>query len=183
VGQSLARQTYLESSDLPALRALGFSRVQLVSLGILRAGAIGLAAAWVVVPVAVLLSPLAPVGLAKIAEPDPGFTVDTLPLLLGVVFTVFLTVLATAAPAWTAARTAATVKREGPGPGHRRSSAFTHTLSRAWRSPAAASGIRMALQPGRGRTAVPVRSAIFGATLGPPPSLPRWCSPPASATC
>jgi hypothetical protein len=24
----------------------------------------------------------------------------------------------------------------------------------------------MALQPGRGRTAVPVRSAIFGATLG-----------------
>src|SRR6185437_16150725 len=39
-------------------------------------------------------------------------------------------------------------------------------LSRAWRSPAVAAGVRMALQPGRGQTAVPVRSAIFGATLG-----------------
>jgi hypothetical protein len=46
------------------------------------------------------------------------------------------------------------------------SSAFTAALSRAWRSPAAATGVRMAVQPGRGQTAVPVRSAIFGATLG-----------------
>jgi FtsX-like permease family len=73
--------------------------------------------------------------------------------------------LACAVPAWTAARTAA-VRGGGPGPGRRRSLAFTSALSRAWRSPAAATGIRMALQPGRGRTAVPVRSAIFGATLG-----------------
>jgi hypothetical protein len=76
-----------------------------------------------------------------------------------------LTMLASAVPAWTAARTAATVRREGPGPGRARSSAFTSALSRAWRSPAAATGIQMALQPGRGRTAVPVRSATFGATL------------------
>jgi hypothetical protein len=164
-GQSLARQTYLDSADLPALWALGFSRAQLVSLGILRAGAIGVAAACVVVPVAVLLSPLAPVGLARIAEPDPGFAVDALPLVLGAVLVALLTMLASAVPAWTAARTAATVRREGPGPGRARSSAFTSALSRAWRSPAAATGIRMALQPGRGRTAVPVRSAIFGATL------------------
>jgi len=41
LGQSLARQTYLESADLPALWALGLSRVQLVSLGIARAGVIG----------------------------------------------------------------------------------------------------------------------------------------------
>jgi len=33
VGQSLARQTYLDSADLPALWALGFSRAQLFSLG------------------------------------------------------------------------------------------------------------------------------------------------------
>src|SRR5204863_2049448 len=44
--------------------------------------------------------------------------------------------------------------------------ALVHTLSRAWRAPAVAAGVRMALQPGRGRTAVPVRSAVFGATLG-----------------
>jgi hypothetical protein len=163
-GQSLARQTYLDSADLPVLRALGFSRAQLFSLGIFRAAIIGMAAACVVVPVAVLLSPLTPIGLARIAEPDPGFAFDALPLTLGAVCAFFLTMLASAVPAWTAARTA-TSSRERPGPGRRRSPVYTSTLSRAWRSPAAATGIRMALQPGRGRTAVPVRSAIFGATL------------------
>ena len=163
VGQSLARQTYLESADLPTLRALGFSRAQLVWLGAVRAAVIGMASACVTVPVAVLLSPLTPVGLAQIAEPDPGFTFDALPLLLGAIFTAVLALLAAAIPAWTAARTAA--RGEGRGPDRRRSSAFTHALARAWRSPAAATGIRMALQPGRGRMAVPVRSAIFGATL------------------
>jgi hypothetical protein len=166
VGQSLARQTYLDSADLPALWALGFSRAQLFSLGMIRAAIIGLASACVVAPVAVLLSPLTPVGLARIAEPDPGFAVDALPLVLGAVLVAVLTMLASAVPAWTAARTAAAARREGPGPGRRRSPAFTSSLSRAWRSPAAATGIGMALQPGRGRTAVPVRSAIFGATLG-----------------
>ena len=165
VGQSLARQTYLDSADFPALRALGFSRAQLFSLGMVRAAMIGMAAACVVVPVAVLLSPLTPVGLAKIAEPDPGFAVDTVPLVLGAALAGVLTMLASAVPAWTAARTAAT-SREDLGPGRARSSAFTSALPRAWRSPAAATGIGMALQPGRGRTAVPVRSAIFGTTLG-----------------
>jgi hypothetical protein len=76
VGQSLARQTYLDSADLPALWALGFSRAQLFSLGIARAAIIETASACVVVPVAVLLSPLTPAGLARIAEPGPGFAVD-----------------------------------------------------------------------------------------------------------
>jgi hypothetical protein len=119
----------------------------------------------VVVPVAVLLSPLTPVGLARIAEPDPVFAVDAWPLVLGAALVALLTMLASAVPAWTGARTA-TTSRERPGPGRRRSPPLPHALSRAWRSPAAAAGVRMALQPGRGRTAVPVRSAIFGATVG-----------------
>jgi hypothetical protein len=56
-----------------------------------RAGVIGVAAGCVVVPVAVLLSPLTPVGLARIAEPDPGFAVDTLPLVLGAALVALLT--------------------------------------------------------------------------------------------
>ena len=163
-GQSLARQTYLDSADLPALWALGFSRAQLLSLGIARAAIIAMVSASVVVPVAVLLSPLFPVGLAKIAEPDPGFAVDAWPLVLGAALTAFLTVAACAVPAWAAARTAA--RREALGRGRGRSLAFTSGLSWAWRSPAVATGVRMAVQPGRGRAAVPVRSAIFGATLG-----------------
>src|SRR6185437_7434629 len=181
VGQSLARQTYLDSADLPTLRALGFSRAQLLALGMLRAAIIGLASACVVVPAAVLLSPLTPVGLARIAEPDPGLAVDAWPLVLGAALAAFLTVLACTVPVWTAARMA--TRGERPGLGPRRSPALVHALSRAGRSPAVAAGVRMALQPGRGRTAVPVRSAIFGAPSASPPCPPRWCSPPASATC
>jgi hypothetical protein len=119
----------------------------------------------VVAPVAVLLSPLGPIGLARIAEPDPGVAVDALPLLLGVLSVLFFTILAAAVPAWTAARTATT----GAGSleaDRQRPSALAGVLGRLWRSPAAAVGVRMALEPGRGRTAVPVRSAIFSATLG-----------------
>jgi predicted lysophospholipase L1 biosynthesis ABC-type transport system permease subunit len=164
LGQSLARQTYLESAELPTLRALGMSRLQLVALGLLRAAFIGVVAACVVVPMAVLLSPLTPIGLARIAEPDPGFAVDALPLALGVASVLLLTILAAAVPAWTAARTATTGPASQEVDRHR-PSALTGVLGRVWRSPAAAVGMRMALDSGRGQTAVPVRSAIFGATL------------------
>jgi hypothetical protein len=164
LGQALARQTYLDSAELATLSALGLPRGQLAWLGLMRAGVIGVAAACLVAPVAVLLSPLTPVGLARIAEPDPGFAVDAAPLILGTISVLLLTIAASAIPAWTAARTAA--KRAGSsGSSRERPSALTAALSRAWRSPAAAAGIRMTFQPGRGPTAVPVRSAVFGATL------------------
>jgi hypothetical protein len=162
-GQSMRRQTYLDSTEFPTLRALGMSRVQLVVLGILRAAIIGVVAACMAVPMAVLLSPLTPIGLARIAEPNPGFAVDALPLILGAVSVFFLTILGAAVPAWTAARTAtmgsASVEAD------QRPSVLVGAVGRAWRSPAAAVGVRMALEPGRGRTSVPIRSAIFGATL------------------
>jgi FtsX-like permease family len=165
LGQALARQTYLDSAGLATLWALGLPRAGLFSLGILRAGVVGAAAACVVVPVAVLLSPLTPIGLARIAEPDPGFAADAWPLGLGVVSVLFLTIGASAVPAWTAGRAART-PAGSPGAGRERPLALAGVLSRAWRSPAAAAGLRMALRPGQGRTAVPVRSAIFGAILG-----------------
>ena len=163
LGQAMRRQTYLDSTEFPTLRALGMSRVQLVVLGIQRAAIIGVVAACMVVPMAVLLSPLTPIGLARIAEPDPGFAVDALPLVVGVVSVLFLTILSAAVPAWTAARTATTGSASLEA--DQRPSALVGAVGRVWRSPAAAVGVRMALEPGRGRTAVPVRSAIFGATL------------------
>jgi FtsX-like permease family len=165
LGQSLARQIHLDSAEeLPALWALGMSRVQLAALGILRAAIIGVVAALVVIPIAVLLSPLTPIGLARIAEPDPGFAVDAFPLVLGATSVLLLTVLVGAVPASSAARAAAT----GAGSleaDRQRPSALASVVGRVWRSPAAVIGVRMALEYGRGRTAVPVRSAIFGATL------------------
>jgi FtsX-like permease family len=75
-----------------------------------------------------------------------------------------VTILASAVPAWTAARAAAT-RAGSRQAGRERPSAFTAALSQVWRSPAALAGVRMAFRPGRGSAAVPVRSAVFGATL------------------
>jgi ABC-type lipoprotein release transport system permease subunit len=164
LGQALARQLHLESVELPTLRALGMSQGQLVALGMLRVMIIGAVAGFLTVPTAILLSPLTPIGLARIAEPHPGFAVDPFPLVLGAVSVLLLTVLVGALPAWTAARTA-TAGAGGFETDHQRPSALAGVLGRAWRSPSAVVGVRMALEPGRGRTAVPVRSTIFGATL------------------
>jgi ABC-type lipoprotein release transport system permease subunit len=163
LGQALARQVYLESAELSVLRALGMSRVQLSALGMLRVMIIAAVAALLTVPTAILVSPLTPIGLARIAEPDPGFTMDAFPLLLGAGLVLLLTVLVGIVPAWTAARTPAGAG--GSETDHQRPSALAGALGRLWRSPSAVVGVRMALEPGRGRTAVPVRSAIFGATL------------------
>jgi hypothetical protein len=165
LGQALARQIHLESAELPTLRALGMSRVQLSALGMLRTMTIGAVAACLTVPTAILLSPFTPIGLARIAEPDPGFAVDAFPLVLGAGWVLLLTFLAGTVPAWAAAR-AVTTGAGSLEADRQRPSVLASAVGRAWRSPSAVVGVRMALEPGRGRTAVPVRSAIFGATLG-----------------
>jgi ABC-type lipoprotein release transport system permease subunit len=163
LGQALARQVYLESAELPVLRALGMSRGQLVGLSMLQVLIIAAVAALLTVPTAILVSPLTPIGLARIAEPDSGFTMDAFPLFLGASLVLLLTVFVGIMPAWTAARTAAGVGGSAMEP--QRPSALASALGRLWRSPSAVVGVRMALEPGRGRTAVPVRSTIFGVTL------------------
>src|SRR5207302_3868780 len=50
LGQALARQTHLDATEFPTLRAVGMSRRQLIALGIARATTIGLVAAVVTIP-------------------------------------------------------------------------------------------------------------------------------------
>jgi ABC-type lipoprotein release transport system permease subunit len=160
LGQALARQTYLASDGLPDLRAMGMTPAQLTSLGLARAAAVGLCAAVLAIPVAILLSPLTPIGLARIAEPHPGIAVDGSVIATGTVLLLAFVILVAAVPSWRAARSATRAAK--PALGAR--SPVTSMAERAG-SPTRATGIRMALQPGRGRTAVPVRSAILAATL------------------
>jgi hypothetical protein len=161
LGQSLARQTHQLSTEFPILRAVGMSGVQLFGLGVLRAAVVGGLAAATGVVLAFLLSPTAPIGLARLAEPDPGFAADVPVLMLGAGAILGLTVLIAAFPAWHAARIAA----RGRAAAAERPSVLANAVQRSSISPSAGVGVRMALEPGRGRTAVPVRSAILGATL------------------
>jgi hypothetical protein len=135
------------------------SRSQLTGLGLLRASVAGIVAAAVAVVVAIALSPLTPIGLARIAEPAPGVAIDLPVLVLGAVGVLLLTPACSAFAAWRAARLAGSAEPDVPP------SRLALAAGRASRSPVAGIGIRMALEPGRGRSAIPVRSAIFGAAL------------------
>jgi ABC-type lipoprotein release transport system permease subunit len=162
-GQAMARQTFLESIEYPTLRSLGFSPQQLVVVGLLRAAAIGVIGAVVAVAVGFLLSPLTPTGLARFAEPNPGFAFDSVVVGFGAFAVVALVALLGAIPAWRAATAAWTPLGTAQPRGRRRSRLLGRMLEPL--PPSGQAGIRMAVDPGAGRSAVPVRTATFGAAV------------------
>jgi hypothetical protein len=163
VGQTLGRQVFLESVEHPTLRALGMTGGQLVGVALVRAAAIGLGGAAVAVTTAVSLSPFTPIGLARRADLHPGISVDLAVLAPGALAVVALVAVCVAGPAWRASRTPATALGVAEPVGTGRPSRLVGALARAGFPPTAVIGVRLALEPGRGRTAVPVRSAIAGA--------------------
>jgi hypothetical protein len=164
VGQALARHLAGSSPDQPTLAGLGLTRRQRLSALAVTAAPVVVGGALVAVAVAVAASPLMPVGVARRAEPDLGISVD-LPVLglgfVGVVVVVAGLALLGARPT---SRAAAGDGAERSG--RRRPSAVVRLVRATVRSPAAATGAGMALEPGRGRTAVPVRSALTGVVAG-----------------
>jgi ABC-type lipoprotein release transport system permease subunit len=158
-GQALARQAALESSEHPVLLSLGMTHRQLFALGMMRVAPVSLAAGALAFGTAVSLSPLAPIGVARWAEPDPGLALDAPLVGGGAAATTALVMLAAVVPAWRASRTR-------PHDTRRRSSAAVGFLARAGFPASGVAGVRMALEPGRGRTAVPVRSTLLAAVVG-----------------
>ena len=69
IGQAMARQTAAERADQPALSALGVRPREFVLLALLRALLTGAAGTVGAVLIAVLASPLTPVGEARLAVP------------------------------------------------------------------------------------------------------------------
>jgi len=165
VAQLLVRQSHLESGEYPTMHALGMSREQLAAVGMIRATVIGLLGAAVAVVVALCLSPLMPVGVARTAEPHPGFTADVPALALGALAVLSLVGMAGGWAAWRAVASAAAMQEAVPT-GQTRRSRLADALSRGAAPVTATAGVRLALEPGRGRTAVPVRSTVTGAVIG-----------------
>ena len=163
LGQLLARMSFLDSVEYRTLLALGIGRHTLLAIGLLRAAMIGVAGAAAGALAALALSPALPVGLARVAEPYPGVHADGPVFGLGAVAAVLVTVAATAWPTWRAASTAPVVPAGAAG---RRKPLFSARLTAGIRSVTAMLGIRLALQPGAGRTAVPVRSTVASAVVG-----------------
>jgi hypothetical protein len=163
VGQTLGRQVVVEAAEFPILWALGMTRGQLVGVAVVRAAPVAMAGAVLAVVGAVALSPATPLGVARRAELDPGVAVD-LPVLTVGAAAVVAGVLACAVLAgWRAGPAQAGGLGMAEVAGAERPSRVAGALAAAGLPPTAVTGTRQALEPGRGRTAVPVRSAITAA--------------------
>jgi MacB-like periplasmic core domain/FtsX-like permease family len=164
VGQTFSRELFLAREGNETLRALGMSRPQRFAAAMAPVALVGAVGGLVGAGLAVLASPLTPMGLARQAEPSPGFTVHLAGLGIGVAATLALTGARAAVPAWQFARApqdaSVTAGRSGG------SSALTNAAARSGLPPSAVAGLRMALEQGRGPTAVPVRPTLVGVTAG-----------------
>ena len=117
------------------------------------------------VAVAVAASPLTPIGAARLAEPDPGVHADIAVLAAGLAIIALLPLIA-ACPAGLAR---GAIRAAGPpGVAGRQPAGAAVPLMTALTAAGPVTtglGMRMAFEPGRGRTAVPVRSALAGTTI------------------
>jgi hypothetical protein len=156
VGQTLGRQVALESAEYPTLRALGMTHRQLVGVALVRTAVIGVVGAGLASATALALSPLTPIGVARRAELDPGVVADWPVLAAGALAILVVTLVAAALPAWRAARARGDALGVVASAGPRRTRRMAGVLAAAGVRPTAVTGVSMALEPGRGRTAVPV---------------------------
>jgi hypothetical protein len=163
IGIVLAREISLANVEQGALRALGVTRRQRVLLHGPRAFIVASLGGLLAVLGAVALSPLFPIGLARRADPVVGLHVDWAILALGVVGVVVVVLVIALVVAF---RNTRRVARDDTSDGHLRTSRIVDAAARAGLAPSATNGLRMALQPGRGERAVPIRSAHLGAVLG-----------------
>jgi hypothetical protein len=161
IGQALARQSIVESEDFPTLAAIGADRRQLVALGMARCLVLALAGAAGAVIIAIALSPIAPLGEARVAESSTGVTLDAVVLLFGAVGTAAVVL---ALGAWPASR-AARPLRSRQQVAITRPSVVVAQLASAGASPSAVVGVRYALERRSGSATVPVGSALLGTVL------------------
>ena len=159
VGQSVARYISSTMTDLQLLRAPGLTPRQAVASASAGPFLAALAGATLGVAGAIVASRWMPIGAASLLEPHPGLDADWLVLGIGWAAAP-LTVLAGSAAA-AAAALAAGRARLAP-----RSSALALALARAGVPVSLVVGARFALEPGRGRSSVPVRPALAGAIVG-----------------
>ena len=162
IGQALGRQLRLDAVDNATLGALGMSSEQLLAGGLLRSGAVAAVGAVIAVILAVAVSPLTPIGPARLAETVPGVEANIAFLAIGAGVIVLALIAVSLVPAWRAARPRLAAQDAALA----RPSAIARLFAGTGARPSTTVGVRMALESGRGRTAVPMRATLTGAIIG-----------------
>ena len=160
-GQVIGRRLRLEVDDLAVLRALGAGPAMTLSDGLIGVVAAVTAGSLLAAVVAISLSPLAPLGPARLYL-RTGVNFDWTVIGFGVPVLVVSLCGVALAVAYRAAPQRSSAQRERA---FSRGSALAQAARSAGLPAPAVAGIRFALEPGSGRNTVPVRSAILGAVV------------------
>jgi ABC-type lipoprotein release transport system permease subunit len=163
-GQALGRQTHLDAVQHPILIGMGASPRHLFGVSMIKTLVVGCAGALVAAGVAIAMSPAFPLGLARVIEPSRGVSFDAIAIGGGIPVIIAAMALAVAVPAARAARHAAAA-RGTTLVSHRRARAAS-LMARSGFPASAIAGVRLALERGSGRSALPVRSTIVGIVIG-----------------
>ena len=159
--QAISRILRQGDADRRVMRSLGASPATTVFDGMMGVFASILLGALVALVVASVMSPLGPIGPVRPVYPDPGVTFDWTVFSVGVV--VLVVVLGLGATLQSL-RTAPHRTGAGRSVGEHRSGAVRAAQS-AGLSVSGVVGVHFALESGRGRSAVPVRSVLVGTVL------------------
>ena len=160
----MTREISLASRDHSTLRALGLTHRERAATTLPLALCAGGGGAVLAIVGAIVVSPLFPFGVARRADPDLGVHADWPVIALGTVASLVVIIFVSAAAAWRASSLSPT-GRWAPQT-IARTSRLVDGVAGAGLPPTIAGGLRMALEPGRGRTARPVRSALVAAVIG-----------------
>ena len=159
--QAVSRQLRAATDDASVLRALGAGPLAATADGVLGVLAAVVAGALLAVAVAITLSPFSLFGPVRQAQPGRGFYVDATVLGLGALALILVLGGVAAVIGYRQAPHRAAARTHGAD----RGSALVRAGLGAGLGATGVAGLRFALEPGRGRTAVPVRSVLTGAVL------------------
>lgn len=159
LGPAIGRYSAATATELQTLHAFGMTPRQVVGTAAAAPAVVVTLGALLAAGVAVLASRWFPIGTASYAEPSPGLSADWWVLAPGFACTVAIVCVIAAAAAWRVTRAAAS-------DASRQRSAIARAAARAGVAVPVLVGSRFALEPGRGRAAVPVRPALVGAASG-----------------
>ncbi len=158
----LGRSLRIGSEETTTLRALGANRFTMLSDQLVGVLASLITGALLAVAVALLLSPLAPLGPVRPVYPYRGVDFDW--TVLGLGFLILILGLGTLALLF-ARRELRRITSNRLSQAFNRESRLVRSLANSGLPTSALTGVRFALDPGRGRSAAPVRSAIVGSVL------------------
>jgi hypothetical protein len=160
-GQAISRQLRRGDDDRQVLRAIGAGPTVTAGDGLIGIMAAVVLGSLLAIGVAVGLSPLAPIGPVRPVYPDLGIAVDWTVLGFGLAVLIAGLGIAAFALAYRAAPHRVSRLRQLTT----RSSSVARSAEAAGLPVTGVVGVRFALEPGRGHTAVPVRSALASTVL------------------